>query len=70
MSFRDVMSGRPDALTCRAAIDVLLHGLAQEQRAHATAFLLDELERIYSSSRQLPPTWINGLRAMQTGKIE
>jgi hypothetical protein len=60
-----VMS-EPDAGTCRAAIGILLHGLAAEQRQHATVFLLDELERLYASGGHSAPTWISVLRTDTT----
>lgn len=51
-----------DAEICREAIYVLLHGIPEEQRAHAFLFCLGELERLYRSSGHIPPPWINRLR--------
>jgi hypothetical protein len=51
----------PDA--CSAAIQILLHGLGEQQRAHAFGFLLGDLERLYLSAGCSPPAWINTLRA-------
>lgn len=52
----------PDPDACLAAILILLHGLAEEQRRHAVNFLLDDLERLYYAARCRPPHWINLLR--------
>ena len=55
------MSG-PYAGRCREAIAILLHGLAPEQREHATVFLLNELERLYASAGHPAPSWVTVLR--------
>lgn len=52
----------PDITTIRAALKILLHGLIQEQRAHAADFLLVELERLYTAAGRPPPSWIGELR--------
>jgi hypothetical protein len=44
------------------AISLLLTGLPHEQRAHATRFLLDELERLYIAAGCSRPAWIDALR--------
>ena len=46
----------------RAAIGVLLHAIREEQKAHATAFLLDELERLHVATGSRIPAWVNVLR--------
>jgi hypothetical protein len=43
-------------------VDVLLHAMRPEQRPHATAFLLGELERLYHSAGIAVPHWIGVLR--------
>lgn len=58
----------PDADTCAAAIDVLLHGMRNDQqRAHAAGFLLEELERLYGAARIPRPRWIDVLREKSMG---
>lgn len=52
---------------CRAAIAVLLHTIREEQRAHATAFLLEELERLHLATGDQVPSWLNELRFRSWG---
>jgi hypothetical protein len=51
-----------DARTCANALDALLQGFPDEQRGHAAAFLVADLERLYLAAGHGVPPWINGLR--------
>lgn len=51
----------PSPASCRAAILVLLHGLADEQRQNAAAFLLRDIVDKYVAGGRPPPTWIGEL---------
>jgi hypothetical protein len=53
----------PSTASCRAAILILLHGLADEQRQHAAVFLLRDIEEKYLAGGRPAPTWIGKLRA-------
>jgi hypothetical protein len=53
----------PSPATCRAAIQILLHGLADEQRPHAAVFLLRDIEDKYTAAGRPAPMWIGELRA-------
>lgn len=51
-----------DGTWARRAMDILLYDLPPEQVDHARAFLIDEVERVYTSARHTPPQWLNVLR--------
>jgi hypothetical protein len=46
----------------RWAVGVLLHALASEQRQHASGWLVDDIERLYTSAGKTPPAWVGMLR--------
>jgi hypothetical protein len=46
----------------RWAVEVLLHGLPPEQRQHAGGWLVDDVERLYTSAGKTPPAWVGMLR--------
>jgi len=57
-----MMRSEPDPASVSAALDLLLDAMHPEQRPHATAFLLGELERLYHSAGIATPHWISVLR--------
>lgn len=56
--------------SCVAALHLLLHGLAPEQRPHASEFLLTELERLYVASGCTVPEWVNIVRMRERKRSE
>jgi len=54
----------PSPASCRAAILILLHGLAEEQRPNAAVFLLRDIEEKYAAGGRPAPTWIGELRTL------
>ena len=55
----------PSPADCAAAIDILLHGMPDEQRSHAAGFLLEEVERLYGVAGVCRPRWVDALRTEQ-----
>ena len=52
----------PDIVTCDAALRALVYWIPPEQRQHAYAFVLSELEAVYIAAGHYPPLFINVLR--------
>lgn len=60
----------PEVDVCRDALLTLLHDIPDEQRTHAGAWLLWEVEALYGAAGRARPGWISALRLEFAGLLE